>query len=674
MAIEDLHWVDKSSEDTLKVLLDSIAGERIFLIFTYRPEYDQTWGSKSYHSQVNLNRLSNRESLAMVNHLLDTDNIDAKLEDLILQRTEGVPFFIEEFIKSLKDLNIIERKNSKFQIAKDIQDLSIPATIQDVIMARVDSLPESAKELLQVGSVVEREFSYGLVKEVSGLSERELLSRLSVLKNSELIFERGVFPETIYIFKHALTQEVVYNSILIRKKKQLHAEIGNAIEKLYRDGLAEHYGVLAEHFISSEKYEKGAEYCRLETKKAEKAASFPEAIASGKKRIICLEKLSQTEDTKKKIIDARVILGLYYSQLNHDVEAKEAIEPIVDLALELNYKKRVSQIYTLLGVYNLEHKEDIENAFKYLEDALKIADGLNDTLSYFMANYWLGVGRWNNCEFDEAFFHFKKILEINRATNTLWGEAIIKGHIGAMVYGPQGQIDLCYETCAEAIQMAEESGDILSKAVVYTCHGFSCYFRGYFGEAEEHLLKAIDFCDRIHLTIWGALARWCLGDTYYDIGEYKSPQEYHEKAISLLEHGRLIASAVYLNRLALARVKLINHAQDSDLNALYSYRDMVRHKIYRSWMRRYTIDILLNFNEQYFSEAQKRIKKAIEEDGKYDMRWNLAKDYALYAEILRRQGDPKQTRKKLNKAIEIFKECGADGWVEKYEEELVSLS
>ncbi|MBW1862623.1 MAG: AAA family ATPase, partial [Deltaproteobacteria bacterium] len=179
MAVEDLHWIDKSSEDYLKDFLDSISGARIFLIFTYRPEFVHTWGAKSYHSQVNLNRLSNRESLVMVSHLLGSSEIHEDLEDFILEKTEGVPFFIEEFIRSLKDLNIIKRKDNQYLFAKDFLEMTIPSTIQDVIMARVDSLPEGAKELIQTGSVIEREFSYELIKKVMGLSEQELLSHLS---------------------------------------------------------------------------------------------------------------------------------------------------------------------------------------------------------------------------------------------------------------------------------------------------------------------------------------------------------------------------------------------------------------------------------------------------------------------------------------------------------------
>ena len=158
MAIEDLHWIDKSSEDALMALLDSIAGAKAFLIFTYRPEYVHTWGAKSYHSQIMLNRLSNRESLSVVSHILGTDDINRNLEELILDKTDGIPFFIEEFVKSLKDLNIIEKKEGRYLLAGNIQNINIPSTIQDVIMARVDSLSEGAKEVLQTASAIEREF------------------------------------------------------------------------------------------------------------------------------------------------------------------------------------------------------------------------------------------------------------------------------------------------------------------------------------------------------------------------------------------------------------------------------------------------------------------------------------------------------------------------------------
>jgi len=299
LAIEDLHWMDRSSEDVIRSILENIPGTKILLIFTYRPEFVHTWGAKSYHNQLTLHRLSNRESLEMVTHILGSKEIERSLEELILEKTEGVPFFIEEFIKSLKDLKIIERKDNSYRLSKDIQHVAIPSTIQDVTMARVDSLPERAKEVLQTGSAIEREFSYPLINRVTGLPEKELLSYLSILKDSELLYERGIYPQSNYIFKHALTREVVYDSMLTKRKRKLHEEIGSAIEELYKDNLSGHYEVLAEHNFLSENYSKSAEYSRLASRKAERTASLNDAITHAKKRITSLEKSFQTDNVQK---------------------------------------------------------------------------------------------------------------------------------------------------------------------------------------------------------------------------------------------------------------------------------------------------------------------------------------------------------------------------------------
>jgi predicted ATPase len=308
-----------------------------------------SWGARSYHSQVNLNRLSNRESLAMLTHLLGTDDIEPDLEDLVLEKTEGIPFFIEEFIRSLKDLKVIEKRDHTYHWSKKIQDVSIPSTVQDVIMARVDVLPEGTKEVLQTGSAIEREFSYELLKGVTGIDERELIHHLSRLKDAELLYERGVFPQSNYIFKHALTREVVYDSILTKRRRQFHERIGNCIEQLHRDNIIEHYGVLAEHFVESQNFQKGASYAKLAAKRAQKAASYNDAINYGNKRVACLERMPQSKGVEKELIDARVTLGLYYNQMFYLSKANEAVTPIVELASKQNYKRRISQIKSIIG-------------------------------------------------------------------------------------------------------------------------------------------------------------------------------------------------------------------------------------------------------------------------------------------------------------------------------------
>jgi tetratricopeptide (TPR) repeat protein len=673
MAIEDLHWIDKSSEDSLKALLDRIAGERIFLIFTYRPEYVHTWGAKSYHSQVTLNRLSNRESLAMVSNLLGTEEIDRQLEELILEKTEGVPFYIEEFIKSLKELNAIERTNGIYHLAKDIQALSIPSTIQDVIMARVDRLPEEAKNLIQTGSVIEREFNYELIKQVSGLSERELLSRLSLLKDAELLFERGIYPESTYIFKHALTQEVVNDSILTRRKKQLHEEIGNAIEQLYKDNLHEHYGILVEHFISSENYEKGAEYCRLAGRKAEKAGSIDDAISYGEKQVAGLEKLPHIDEVEKNLIGARTKLGLYYSQLSQLVKAKAVIDPIVDLATKRNDKRMICQINCLIGYYKAFVEEDFTEALEYLERSLKMGEDLNNLISIVIGNMVKGTCLSNNCEFSKALYCWEKALEINVAANSLWGISALKAIIAYSVYFSQGNINLSYKTSEEALRIADESGDKYSKAHAYTAHGWSYYGKGYLQKAEEYFLKGADFSERVNVSVWDGFAHFGLGHNYLDMENYNESQKHFDMAISAFRNADVFPSYANFCKIALALAKVMENEKDINLNEIFKWYE----EIINTWQKGLALNcigtILLNVDDQHISEAEDWIKRSIETNERYSMRWNLARDYALYAKLFKLKGDLPKAKENLTKAIEIFKECGADGWVEKYEKELAEL-
>jgi class 3 adenylate cyclase/tetratricopeptide (TPR) repeat protein len=673
LAYEDLHWMDKGSEEALKYVLESIPGARVLMIFTYRPEFVHTWGGKSFHSQITLNRLSNRESLIMISHLLGTEDIESDLEELILEKTEGVPFFIEEFIRSLKDLSVIKRRDSRYYLAKDIQDVAIPSTIQDVIMARVDSLPEGAKDVLQIGSVIEREFNYELIKRVTGLLEVELLSHLSVLKDSELLYERGIFPQSTYIFKHALTQEVVYDSILTRRKRELHDKIGQTIEELYKDNIDENYVILAEHFIISENYEKAAEYSRLAGRKAMMAAAWNDSIAYAKKSIASFERLPQTDGVQKKLIDARTTLGLYYIQMNYHVESKDAVDPIVDLAVEQNYKSRVAQIYTIMGTYEYFIREDYPEAFKYLEDALRISKELNDVLSLVMANYWIGLAHSLNCEFDKALYHMETALDINVSTNTLWGVSLLKSMIGSWVYRLKGNIDLYYQASDEALRIAEESGDIYSKAWAYMAHGDSFYHKGFIEEAERHLMKGVYLSEKINLFSAHGWSNWSLGDLYCEIGEHQKAKDHYCKAISSFED-RLIPSWVNLIRIALERAKVMNMEKDINLESLYGYEKENKMKIQDGLIQRYLAEILLNIEGENITKAEECIKKAIEADKRDGMMWHLGRDYAFYAELFKLKGDKTKVKENLAKAKDILKECGADGWVKIYEEKLASLS
>jgi len=673
VAIEDLHWVDKSTEETLKLWLNSISGARMLMIFTYRPDYLHTWGARSYHSQITLNKLSNRESLTMLSHILGTEEIDRDLQELVLKKTEGIPFFIEEFVRSLRDLGVIERTENKYYVNKDVKDLVIPGTIHEVIMARVDSLPQGAKGVLQAGSAIEREFSYELIRRVMSLPEMDLISHLSVLRDAELLYERGIFPKSTYVFKHALTREVVYDSILKNTRRRLHNEIGSAIEEIHKDKLDEYYAILAEHFIAGASYDKAVQYCRLAEKKAVSTASFNDASTYAQRHVSCLEKLPQTEDVLIKIVDARTTLGLYWSQIQHHIEAKEAVEPVVELALKLGYKRRISQVYSILGWYSCWVEEDYPRAHRYLTDGLRIAEELNDLPSLAFANFWLGLVFAMNCEFEKASYDIGKALEINTAANSLWGIAVMKSVIAGWVYNWQGKINLGFKESYEALQTAEVSGDIHSKAYGYTHHGHSCYCKGSLREAEEYLVKGINFGDRINDPAISGGFRVFLGETYINMGKHVQAREVFQKGISLLEQHRIWPSVLNLNRLGLALAKILGGDVDVDLEPLYRYQAASKMKFVEGYLQRYLSDILLNLDVKRLSEAEDWINRAIEADTRNGTRFSLALDFVQYAELCKRKGDLAMAKEKLGKAIEIFKECGADGWVKKYEEELAKI-
>src|SRR3989339_227749 len=506
-----------------------------------------------------------------------------------------------------------------------------------------------------------------------GLPEKELLSNLSFLKDAELLYERGVYPQSSYIFKHALTREVVYDSILSKRKIRFHEEIGKAIEVLRKDSLREYFEVLAEHYFSSENYSKGAEYFRLASRKAEKAALLNDAIVHEKKRVISIERLPRTVDVEKKMIDARVALGLYLAQMSLNTEAKEVVDPIIDLAMNHDYKRRLCHIYTIIGTYYLFVEDNYSKAFQVLEDALKISEEINDIVGSVLVSWGLGFALSFNCEFEKAFKHFRNALEINLAAKNVWGISAMKSNLAIFYYNFSGKTNVGFKTSEESLLKAEESEDILSRAVAYGSHGVCCYGKGFLKEAENNLLKGVGFCEKINLNSYNYGAQFHLGETYYESGNFEKSKEHYEKGISVLEKNRLLPSWAGLARVGVARSKILNKERDVNLESMPAHFRNNKVKAFEGWIQRYIGEIFLNVDDQHFSEAEHWIRGAIEADRRNGMMLLLGRDHALCAELFKRKGDRSRSQEHLGKAMDIYKECGADGWLKKAEEELAAL-
>jgi tetratricopeptide (TPR) repeat protein len=405
-------------------------------------------------------------------------------------------------------------------------------------------------------------------------------------------------------------------------------------------------------------------------RKAEKAGSIDDAISYGEKQVACLEKLPQTDEVQKNLIDVRTKLGLYYLQLTQLVKAIAFIDPIVDLATERNYKRRVCQINCIIGQYKNQVEEDFPNALEYLDKGLKLGEELNDLISLVLGNMAKGACLFANCEFSKALHCFEKALEINVAANSLWGISVYKAMIAAKIYFLQGNINLSYKTSDEALRITDESGDKYSKTHTYTAHGWSCYGKGYLEKAENHFLKAADFSERLNVSYWAAFAHFGLGHNYFDMENYNESQKHFERAISFFRNAGLYPSLVNYLKTALALARVLKREKNINLNEIFQYYEDNKIKWCEGWMLSCIGKILLNIDNQHISEVEDWIKRAIEANG---MMWHLARDFALYAELFKRKSDLPKAREKLTKAIEIFKECSADGWVEKYEKELAAL-
>src|SRR5712691_1184245 len=277
LVVEDLHWIDTSSEEFLNSLMDAVAAVPLLLILTYRVEYALPFGSRSFYTTLTLHSLSEAETAAMAGRVLGTAQFPQELHTALMEKAEGVPLFIEEVTKTILDLGVLKRENGNYHLVKSLAEVSVPDTIQGIIMARLDRLGEDGKRMVKLASVIGRQFLVRLLERIAGLSNR-LEGLLRELQALEIIYEQGLLPEPAYIFKHAVIQDVAYNSLLMQRRKALHRAVGEAIEELYQDRLEEYYAELAHHFTQGEVWEKACNYCRQAGEKAMVQSAYREAV------------------------------------------------------------------------------------------------------------------------------------------------------------------------------------------------------------------------------------------------------------------------------------------------------------------------------------------------------------------------------------------------------------
>ncbi|MBE9521683.1 MAG: AAA family ATPase [Proteobacteria bacterium] len=666
-AYEDLHWSDKSSEEVLKYVLEGIPGAKVLMIFTYRPEFVHTWGAKSYHNQLTLNRLSNRESLMMVSHLLGTENLDRDLEEFILEKTEGIPFFIEELIKSLKDLKIIEREENRYRITKDIREVTIPTTIQDVIMARIDSLLEEIKSLLQTASAVGREFGHYLIQKVTGFAEQELLSYLSALKDSELIYERGIYPQSTYIFKHALTQEVAYDSLLLKRRKEIHEQIGTAIESLYPDRLEEHYELMAYHYARSANTEKALQYLDLANQKTAKLNAIEEAKAYFNEAMELLDTLHEDEENLQRRISLLVNQGRIFLLLLMMPEYYDLLTHYESMARELKNQALLGAFYSRLGHCEYAFGQ-FDKAIQRLTKAVELCEAAGNIEDAGYAYTWLMWSHLFRGDFDRVLALKEDLLRtMEQRFNLFFYVRGLCAASRACIY--LGRWDEAAEEARKALKVAEQFSDNSFIAFATWSLMMTYTWKGDLARAIEYGELAVQKASTPADKAW---AHRGLGWALCRAGEVNRGIELLSAALVIVRASGHMASKIPTTCFLGAGYWLAGNDEKAGetLEEVMEMSERCGARYYLGWTHRLLGERAMKNNP---TQAVFHFDKSISVLQEIKAENELAQAYVGYGRLQKKQGKITQARKYLMKALEIFERLGTLLEPEKVKEILAEL-
>jgi class 3 adenylate cyclase/tetratricopeptide (TPR) repeat protein len=381
LIFEDLHWVDAETQSLLDLLADSIGTAPILMMVDYRPEYEHHWTNKTYYTQLRLDPLGGDNAGEMLAELIGDGAELQTIRDLIIARTEGNPFFMEEMVRALFDQGVLTR-NGRVSMAKSLASVQIPPTVQGILAARIDQLMPVEKELLQALAVIGKEFPLGLVRRVIPRTENELMQGLARLQLGQFIYERPAFPESEYTFSHALTQEVAYNSVLIERRRELHERAAAALEELFAGKLDEQVDALAHHYSRSGNAAKAVGFLRLAAEQARARSAYDDAIGYADE---ALRLMAELPDSRQRDSDEIAIQGLRSLLL---AATKGFAAPEIGQCLNrgLELCKRIGEgpeMYgVMFGLWNFNFARNrLHDAMKLAEKILNLSRLMNTELA-----------------------------------------------------------------------------------------------------------------------------------------------------------------------------------------------------------------------------------------------------------------------------------------------------
>jgi tetratricopeptide (TPR) repeat protein len=483
MAIfEDLHWLDEATQELLNLLADSIGTAKILLLVNYRPEYSHGWGSKTYYTQLRLDPLGKESAGEMLSALLGDSADLLPLKRLIIEKTEGTPFFMEEMVQVLLDERALVREGTAVRLTRSLGELKIPPTVQGILAARIDRLPADAKELLQTLAVIGREFPLSLIRAVVLKAEDELNRLLNDLQLGEFIYEQPATGDVEYIFKHALTQEVAYNSVLIERRKLLHERAGAALETIYASAIEEYLAELAHHYGRSANPDKAVEYLTRAGQQALNRSAFAEAQTHLQQGLEWIKNLpvAPERDARELELTRTLAQVLMVTRGFAAPETRGAAERARDLAEKGgNLGHLVAQVFEIFRSV-LVTGDDYATAALLADRILDLAQSEGSPASFGFVCYAQMSFRFTCGDLVGAEEHFARFGEFLDADGfrQVPGAAEVAIGYASWCAAALGHVDSARERIAQAIAFARNSNNPYDLAVARRFEGsLYCWLR-----------------------------------------------------------------------------------------------------------------------------------------------------------------------------------------------------
>ncbi len=413
LVFEDLHWIDSETQGFLDALSESLASARLLLLTNYRPEYRHEWGQKTYYTQLRLAPLGHAEMEELLSFLLGDDASLGAVKPLILQKTEGTPFFMEEVVQALVEDGTLAGTAGHYRVTQHTASLQLPPTVQGILAARIDRLAPDEKALLQQLAVLGRNFPLSLMREVLPQADDERYRLLSTLQRKEFLYEQPAFPEVEYIFKHALTQEVAYNTLLQESRKILHERTAHALETLHQVNLEDHYPALAHHYSRSGNAAKAVEYLSLAGEQAARRSANAEAVECFTAALEVFKTLPDVADRASQELSLQLSLGasLIAASGFSAAGVEQAYNRARELCLQVGEPLQLAGILIgLVSFYGVRGNNSASLAL--LDQFLPVAQRQQDPALSLQIHFLFGWTLMLMGQFESAQTHFEQAMAL----------------------------------------------------------------------------------------------------------------------------------------------------------------------------------------------------------------------------------------------------------------------